>query len=650
MKLPPYFIGLALLFWGYTTGYLVAGIILAVILESHQFIRKRWKFSLDDLIKIADLNSIILLAVVSFVVLTHDIQPALTIVMTLLPMVFLPIIAAQVYHTEEKIIIATKLGQKKKPAFSHKPMNFRYVYLGIVLLSTASVSLAEGYFIYSLFGFVIWGLYQNRNRSQRPILFIFSAVLVLSLTVLIKRDVDRTLDWMKSGFSGLLDQNAKQSFNPFKYSTAIGTLEEIKQSGKIRLRIDSSVPPPFYLKAASYDSYAAGNWLNSRSRFSPFQATKHNTWRLGQETTGELTDNIVIEMAMNGSLSVLPVPYGLKSLSGDEILQLQKNPSGVLQAKTDTGLLIYRCDYMEKPAPHHGEPTPTELKLPENEKGWIHRTLLKLKDASQSPEKAVLALKTMFNRHFRYALSIRRPQGNPDLKSFMLQIKSGHCEYFASATALLLRGINIPTRYVTGYVVDEKSPFGSQYLVRARHAHAWVEARIEGKWKIIDTTPSEWLQRHSGSGSDPILERIGDLISYIKNRIRRFFKGDKSRRNRFLFIALFALILTLVIKVAIRLKKNPPSNRESSSPVIHEPYSEFSEIVKRLKKYGIAVKRGESYLQWFKRIDGLSPETKSELIRLYRIHLKKRFDPNGLTESENRQFRQQILAWLRQER
>ena len=75
------------------------------------------------------------------------------------------------------------------------------------------------------------------------------------------------------------------------------------------------------------------------------------------------------------------------------------------------------------------------------------------------------------------------------LSHFLLQSRAGHCEYFATATVLLLRAAGIPARYCRGYAVQEFSKLENRFIVRDRHAHAWTLAYVDGIWTNFDTTP-----------------------------------------------------------------------------------------------------------------------------------------------------------------
>ena len=74
-------------------------------------------------------------------------------------------------------------------------------------------------------------------------------------------------------------------------------------------------------------------------------------------------------------------------------------------------------------------------------------------------------------------------------EDFLANRRSGHCEYFATALALMLRDRGIPSRMVTGFKGGELNPAGGRLHVEQRHAHAWVEAYVGGRWETFDPTP-----------------------------------------------------------------------------------------------------------------------------------------------------------------
>lgn len=92
---------------------------------------------------------------------------------------------------------------------------------------------------------------------------------------------------------------------------------------------------------------------------------------------------------------------------------------------------------------------------------------------------------------FRYSLEMQDPGDRPPLERFLFEWRAGHCEYYASAMAILLRSVGVPSRNVTGFLGGRWNEYGRYYAVRSGDAHAWVEAYLPGEgWVRFDPTPS----------------------------------------------------------------------------------------------------------------------------------------------------------------
>ena len=78
------------------------------------------------------------------------------------------------------------------------------------------------------------------------------------------------------------------------------------------------------------------------------------------------------------------------------------------------------------------------------------------------------------------------------LANFLFARRKGHCEYFASSMAVMLRSLGIPARLATGFQSGVYNPVSDLWLMRASDAHSWVEAWIPGYgWKTFDPTPAD---------------------------------------------------------------------------------------------------------------------------------------------------------------
>jgi len=109
--------------------------------------------------------------------------------------------------------------------------------------------------------------------------------------------------------------------------------------------------------------------------------------------------------------------------------------------------------------------------------------------ASNSYDKAV-AVERYLKTHYGYTLQLPRSPVADPLANFLFERKQGHCEYFASSMAVMLRTLRIPARVVNGFRSDEFNDLTDNYVVRARNAHSWVEAYFPGYgWVTFDPTP-----------------------------------------------------------------------------------------------------------------------------------------------------------------
>lgn len=136
--------------------------------------------------------------------------------------------------------------------------------------------------------------------------------------------------------------------------------------------------------------------------------------------------------------------------------------------------------------------------LREPPKNMPQLTELARKLRSQLPPDAEdIDIARKFESHLResgeYAYSLKAEVKDPKIdpvEDFLFNRREGHCEYFASALALMLRSQGIPSRLVHGYKGGEKNKYSGAWVVEQRHAHAWVEARVQDMWGTFDPTPA----------------------------------------------------------------------------------------------------------------------------------------------------------------
>lgn len=101
-------------------------------------------------------------------------------------------------------------------------------------------------------------------------------------------------------------------------------------------------------------------------------------------------------------------------------------------------------------------------------------------------------LERYLRTHYSYTLELP-PFDPPDpIAYFLFQRKKGHCEYFASSMAVMLRTLGVPSRVVTGFQSGVYNPISGSQLIRSSDAHSWVEAWLPHRgWTTFDPTPAD---------------------------------------------------------------------------------------------------------------------------------------------------------------
>lgn len=235
-------------------------------------------------------------------------------------------------------------------------------------------------------------------------------------------------------------------------------------------------------------------------------------------------------------------------------------------------------------------------------------------------DKAVALETFLAGNNFEYTLSLPALPPEHAIDSFINDVRLGHCEFFASAMALMLRSVGVPTRVVSGYRGGEWSDGAGAYIVRQSMAHLWLEVFIEGSgWVRFDPAPPS--NETPKAGWAGFIQRINDLqlraklfwyrevISFDRGaqieRLRslpggimrafgldRFFdpgapRAEGAGTNGLGAIAAVAVITLAIVGVAalLRRRKEPfPLTRDQRLAV-----RLFSELRNRLAKAGIDV-------------------------------------------------------------
>jgi transglutaminase-like putative cysteine protease len=244
-----------------------------------------------------------------------------------------------------------------------------------------------------------------------------------------------------------------------------------------------------------------------------------------------------------------------------------------------------------------------------------------------------------------YSLRLPRPAPGLDpVESFLFETPEGHCEYFASATALLLRAAGIPTRYVNGYLGGEWNEIGHYVAVRDNRAHSWVEAYLPGAgWVRVDATPPMPSLARAG--------RLRQVLDSLDFHWSRWIVGyDLSRqlelgRRLARHVGLHApdspvgraprwswpMVLIAVAAVAAAASRVWPTRAARLRPARVEPVSAapvqrlYARAIARLARLGLPRARAETPREYAARVSRAGMDGAATLAELTELYAAARF-------------------------
>jgi hypothetical protein len=345
---------------------------------------------------------------------------------------------------------------------------------------------------------------------------------------------------------------------------------------------------------------------------------------------------------------ILALPSGTSRIEDLPVGAMQRNRLGTVKVEEGPSLVTYRARFAPG-AIHVAPPDDRDLPVPKSSAPTIARIAEELGLTSQTPRQVLHTLTSYFQERFRYStVQPDRPTASAPLEDFLLRSRSGHREYFATATVLLLRQAGIPARYATGYMVQEFSRLESRYVVRARHAHAWALAYVDGAWRPLDTTPASWMTVEQEAGS--WLRPLYDLWSWVTFQAFRWWNATRSGIGSYLGWLLIPLGALLVWRWYTSSRLPRLRRRQRYAPSVRSwpgQDSEFYALEKRLDELGFGRHPSEPLTRWVRRIQahpGL-PVAPESLRAVVLLHSRYRFDPEGvdLQEREALRFRARSL-------
>jgi len=653
MRTPPWLMGGALLFWGWENGLMLWGALLAAALEGARLTRTRWEFSNADLNRIADLCWALVVGAALLLYSTEENRVLLVFKLAQwLPVCFCPLMLAQAYGNRATMPLSVfwwLLRRSPASQTARKSYNISHCCFAVCLLAASASTHPNSFFYPGMALLVALALTSTRPRRVS----LTAWVILLALAATAGEFSHRELRQMQSAMETALGAWIADFFRPApdarECPTRIGAAGRIVQSGRIVLRVRPAPGgvAPALLREATWDAYKKETWLASNNVFSIANPGNNETVKL--LPTNKLSWEVEIACYYENGEGILPLPHGTFEIDGVPA-DVKTNRLGVTKMENGPGLLDMRA-FFGPGRSIDSPPCERDLMVDEKEKPALTQVAAELKLAGMTERQKIRAIERYFKEHFIYSLNTPRHRDRMNqltaLGYFLRRSRSGHCEYFATATVLLLRQAGVPARYVTGYAVPESARRGDTYLVRARDAHAWALAYNSdtGMWNKIDTTPGD---RDKAPGAQPPWwEPASDALSNLYFQFSKW-RWNKTSYAHYTTWLLVPMILYLIGRIVLTRRRQHPAcgaDDAADRPPWPGLDSELYLINRQLEAAQLSRLSNEPLRSWQQRLEQAFPNS-DRLRRIFHLHRSLRFDPRGLKQEERETLRSEAQRWL----
>ena len=648
MIAPPFLVGAVLTFWGWQTGHLAAGIALGIVLEAPRYLTLRLDLGALEHSRIADLSTVGFVTLAVLLAANRGISHGILEAFIWAPAALAPIMLAQLLSESGRIPLSALFRYMRKlrrqhPEIKDPPVDVSAVYIAMAVIAAGVANVRGPEYYAGVVMVSAWALSAIRPRHSS----LAAWALMLAAASGAGYAGQVVLAQLQAQIeSWAIDFNMRGlDADPYRSATDIGSIGRLKQYDAILLRVfaderDASNGRPHFqlLHRASYNTYSGTSWLARESAMQTIESEADNTtWTLAAAAQPN-TWRVRFAARIENGKALLPLPAATTRITGLTAVSMRRNSLGTVHADVGADWLQYQA---EGAAGIHSYAPPAALDsiLPYAERAVFERVAAELGLRDLAAEEAVRRI----SRHlggFTYSLYRERPvpRGETALGDFLTRTRSGHCEYFAAAAALLLRAAGIPARYATGYAVMERSALEDAYVVRSRHAHAWTRAWVDDRWIDLDPTPPDWFAEEAREA--PFWQGIADLARWAGFRwtMREELKASDAWYG---VLVVLALILGWRMFGGRRIARKGEGAAGAAKHRYPGEDSEFYAVEKSLPPRHPS----ETHAAWMKRIDSDFTLQKTNQIRqALQLHQRYRFDPEGLAAPERIQLRELCRA------
>ena len=496
-----------------------------------------------------------------------------------------------------------------------------------------------------------------------------------------------------------LSQDSSGTLSGFSEQVQLGDLGRIIPNHRVVMRVQvdlpsEALPSDLKLRGITLDHYDGKSWSNTRTSYRRLAAShppmgflvanqrRQDESLVRQSVVLESFTNLIFGLPRMISVAGSGFFDGPIFQDGNGAVRFFPSGRRAVRYVADSDLL--------------GRDQQLQLRTGQDGRSDVGRHYLQLPDLASSvyemarefrlrhtdPAKQAMLIEHFLKTQYEYSLQNRSSLAQDPLHQFLLVDKAGHCEYFATAQAVLMRILGIPARVINGFRLGEFNAWSGSYIVRQSDAHSWVEGYFPGAgWVEFDPTPgghrnAPYLRQLAARFLDALDLFWLEVISFDRFRQMGLLYSAHTQL-RFAAIgawnflsrrsatalnwwpapgrytenllspvgALVFLVFSLSGLVWLLARKHSFLGRFANipaEPVLPEYYSQMLEIV---RSKGFSKRPAETGAEFAKRVEG--PLGTTLPVRITRHYYRERFGKQPLDSDARTAIRLSLRRWAK---